>query len=103
MKVKIIEIKDGRVALSLKALKPDPWLKVEEKYKAGETVNGAVYKFNPFGAFINLDAEIQGLIHVSEFGGIEEMKNKLAVGQSYKFLIDSVKPEEKRLILKMKS
>ncbi|MEK7146812.1 MAG: S1 RNA-binding domain-containing protein [Patescibacteria group bacterium] len=103
VKVKIIEIKDGRVSLSLKALKPDPWLKVEEKYKAGETVTGTVYKFNPFGAFINLDAEIQGLIHISEFGGMEEMKSKLSVGQSYKFTIDSVKPEEKRLILKLKS
>lgn len=102
VKVKIIEIKDGRISLSLKALKPDPWLKVEEKYKAGETVSGTVYKFNPFGAFINLDSEIQGLIHVSEFGGVEEMKNKLALGQSYKFIIDSIKPEEKRLILKMK-
>lgn len=103
VKVKIIDIKDGRVSLSLKALKPDPWLKVEEKYKAGEIISGTVYKFNPFGAFINLDAEIQGLIHISEFGGMEEMRSKLSVGQAYKFMIDSVKPEEKRLILKLKS
>lgn len=101
VKVKIIDIKDGRVSLSLKALKTDPWEKVEEKYKADQEVEGTVYKFNPFGAFVNLDEQIQGLIHVSEFGGVEEMKNRLTIGETYRFLIDSLKPEEKRLILKM--
>lgn len=102
VKVKIIDIKDGRVFLSLKALQEDPWLKVEDKYKAGQIIKGLVYKFTPFGAFINLDKDIQGLIHVSEFGGVEEMKAKISLGESYDFLIDSVKPEEKRLILKLK-
>ncbi|KKU14845.1 MAG: RNA binding S1 domain protein [Parcubacteria group bacterium GW2011_GWB1_45_9] len=102
IKAQIIEIKDDRVSLSLKALKPDPWEKVEKKYKTGETVQGSVAKFNPFGAFINLDEEIQGIIHVSEFGGIEEMKKELELGKSYHFLIDSVKPQEKRILLKLK-
>lgn len=101
IKAQIVEIKDGRVSLSLKALKADPWDKVEERYRAGETAHGTVIKFNPFGAFINLDAEIQGIIHVSEFGGVEEMKTKLEIGKSYDFLIDSVKPQEKRILLKL--
>lgn len=102
VKVKIIDIKEGRISLSLKALKPDPWQTVQEKYQAGQTIKGTVHKFNPFGAFISLDSEIQGLIHVSEFGGVEEMKSKLTLGETYEFMIDSLKPEEKRLILKMK-
>jgi len=77
-------------------------MKVEGKYKAGEEVKGVVLKFNPFGAFVGLDAEIQGLIHVSAFGSVEEMEKKLAVGKSYSFAIDSVKPQEKRIILKLK-
>lgn len=102
VKAKILEIKDGRVSLSLKALKPDPWAKTEEKYKAGEIVSGTVARFNPFGAFIALDQDIQGLIHVSEFGSVEEMKKQIEVGRSYQFKIESVKAAEKRIILKMK-
>lgn len=102
VKAKIIEIKDGRVSLSLKVLKVDPWGKAGEKYKAGDEVAGTVSRFNPFGAFVNLDPELQGLIHVSEFGGVEEMKKQIEEGKTYTFRIESVKPEEKRIILKMK-
>ncbi|MDP3901408.1 MAG: S1 RNA-binding domain-containing protein [bacterium] len=103
VKAKIIEIKDGRVWLSLKALKSDPWETVEEKYKTGEEIIGKINRFNPFGAFVSLDPDIQGLIHVSEFGSVEEMKNQIAEGNFYKFTIEAVKPQEKRIILKLKS
>ncbi len=102
VKAKIIEIKGGRVSLSLKALKPDPWEKVEKKYKQGQEIKGTVNKFNPFGAFIDLDAEIQGLIHISEFGSFEEMGKQLEIGKKYQFVIEAVKPEEKRIVLKLK-
>jgi len=102
VKAKIIDIKNGKVFLSLKALKPNPWDVVEKKYKVGQEVSGSVYKFTPFGAFINLDNEIYGLLHVSEFGSVEEMKNQLKLGKDYKFIINLIKPQEKRLILKLK-
>lgn len=102
VKAKIIEMKNGRVFLSLKALKPNPWDTIEEKYKEAQEVNGTVQKFNPFGAFVNLEEKIQGLIHVSEFGSVEEMKKQLEPGRSYRFTIFSLKPTEKRLILKLK-
>jgi len=102
VKAKIVDIKDGRVTLSLKALREDPWLKAEEKYQAGQEVRGAVLRFNPFGAFIGLDEDIQGLIHISEFGSAEEMQKQIAVGKSYLFTIISVKAQEKRIILKLK-
>ncbi len=102
VKAKIVDIKDGRVTLSLKALKEDPWLKVDEKYKAGQDIKGTVLRFNPFGAFIGLDEDIQGLIHISEFGSMEEMHKQLEVGKSYTFNIASVKSQEKRIILKLK-
>ncbi len=101
VKAKIVDIKDGRVTLSLKALKEDPWLKVDEKYKAGQDIKGTVLRFNPFGAFIGLDEDIQGLIHISEFGSMEEMHKQLEVGKSYTFNIVSVKSQEKRIILKL--
>jgi len=102
LKVKIVDIKEGRVFLSLKALRTDPWEKVNEIYKVGQEVGGKLYKLNPFGAVIGLDGGLQGLIHVSEFGGQDEMKTALAPEVSYKFVIDSIKPEEKRIILKVK-
>ena len=101
VKAKIIDIKNGKIFLSLKALKLNPWDAVEEKYKSDQEVTGAVSKFTPFGAFINLDNEIHGLLHVSEFGSVEEMKKQLEIGKSYKFIIGLIKPQEKRLILKL--
>jgi small subunit ribosomal protein S1 len=102
VQAKIIEIKEGRVSLSLKALKADPWATVADTYKVGNEISGTVIRFNPFGAFIGLSDDIQGLIHVSEFGGVEEMKAVLVLHNQYQFTIELVKPEEKRIILKLK-
>jgi small subunit ribosomal protein S1 len=102
IKAKIIDIKNGKIFLSLKALKPNPWESVEKKYKTADEVSGTVYKFTPFGVFINLDNEIHGLLHVSEFGSVEEMKKQLMAGESYRFIIGLINPQEKRLILKLK-
>ncbi|MBI2013434.1 MAG: S1 RNA-binding domain-containing protein [Candidatus Colwellbacteria bacterium] len=103
VRAKIIDIKDGKVSLSLKALQVDPWAKAAEKFKEGGSIKGTVYKLNPFGAIIMLGGDITGLIHVSEFGSTEELKKNLTVGKEYNFLIDSVKPENKRIILKLAS
>jgi small subunit ribosomal protein S1 len=102
LKVKIIDIKEGRVFLSLKALKEDPWTTMGDRFKPGDAVDGRVYKFNPFGAVVALPGDFQGMVHVSEFGGQDEMKKALTPGQTYPFIIDAVKPDEKRITLKMK-
>lgn len=102
VKVKIIDIRDSRVFLSLKALKPDPWEKAGEYYQPGQEISGKVYKLNPFGAVIDTEKGLQGLIHISEFGGGEEMKKALTAGGTYQFVIDSIKPAERRMILKLK-
>ncbi|OGY60396.1 MAG: hypothetical protein A3B23_01810, partial [Candidatus Colwellbacteria bacterium RIFCSPLOWO2_01_FULL_48_10] len=101
VKAKITEIKDNQISLSLKALQPNPWDNVEGKFKAGSAVKGTVYKLNPFGAMVNLDHGIFGLIHVSEFGSVEELKKHLVPGTNYNFLIDSIKPEDRRVVLKL--
>lgn len=101
-KAQIIDIKEGRVFLSLKALKEDPWEKSGSKLKSGDVIQGRVHKFNPFGAVVALDGDLQGMVHISEFGGQDEMKKELAIGQTYSFIVDSVKTEEKRVTLKIK-
>jgi len=102
VKVKITEIKDGKISLSLKALISDPWLNLGSLYKEGQEVKGVVYSFNPFGAIINLDKDFQGQLSVTEFGSVEEMKKQLILNKEYRFIIESIKPEEKRIILKFK-
>ncbi len=101
VKAKITEIKDGKISLSLKVLKPDPWKDIAKKYREGQTVAGKVYALHSFGAIINFSDQLQGQIHVSEFGGVPEMKKELTLGEDYSFVIESVKPEEKRIILKL--
>ncbi len=102
IRAKIIEIKDNRVFLSLKALKANPWETIGDKFKEGQEVSGVVYKFNPFGAYINLEHDLQGLLHVSEFGSPEEMKKELEIGKTHQFIIESINPTEKKITLKLK-
>ena len=101
VEAKIIEIKEGKVYLSLKTLKSDPWEDAAETYKVGGEVSGAVYAYHPFGAVIDLGG-VQGQIHVTEFGGVDEMKEALKEGEKYTFTISEVKPVEKRIFLKLK-
>ena len=100
VKAKIIEIKDSKVFLSLKALKPDPWETIGDKFQEGQEITGLVYKFNPFGAYINLEYGFQGLIHVAEFDSLEKMKEKLQLAKKYQFIIESIRPVEKRITLR---
>jgi ribosomal protein S1 len=102
VKAKILEIRDGKISLSLKALKEDPWLKLGKEYKEGAEVKGLVYGIHPYGAIVNLSGEIQGQVHVSDFGSAEEMKKRLVQGNEYTFTIESSKPEERKILLKLK-
>jgi len=103
MDAQIIEIKDGRVSLSFKALKPNPWDDAAKYFAEGQEVEGTVSKFNPFGALVLLDHDVQGLIHISEFEDADVMRSTLQEGKTYTFVITQCKPEEKRIILKLKS
>ncbi|MFZ2602815.1 MAG: S1 RNA-binding domain-containing protein, partial [Candidatus Omnitrophota bacterium] len=96
---KIISIDGDKVSLSLKALKPNPWNEVENKYKKGDIVAGIVVKFNPFGAFIKIDSEIQGLSHISEFKTYNEMTKALELNKAYPFRITMLEPKEYKIAL----
>ena len=102
VKAKIIEIKDDKIFLSLKALKTNPWETAADRFKEGQEVEGAVYKTNPFGAYVDLGENLFGSIHVSEFGSLDELKKHLEIGKKYQFVIDSLKPDDKRIVLKVK-
>lgn len=101
LKVKIIEIFNDKVSLSLKALKEDPWLKIEKKFKKGDIVAGKITKLNPFGAFVEIAPSIQGLCHISEFDSQKKMSDQLKIGEKYKFQIILIDPKEHRMNLKL--
>ncbi|MDD2732162.1 MAG: S1 RNA-binding domain-containing protein [Candidatus Pacebacteria bacterium] len=102
VKAKIIDIQNEKISLSLKALKEDPWKDIEKEYKKDDIIKGEVTKINPFGAFIQLSPEIQGLCHISEFGTQKKMEEDLEVGKKYDFQILSIDPKEHRMSLRLK-
>ncbi len=99
IKVKVIEIKDGKVSLSIKALKESPWKAAELKYKKGAKVNGVVIKYNKHGALVSIEEGVAGLVHISAFGTEEKMKQTLELGKSYNFLITLFEPKEQKMTL----
>ena len=99
MKVKIIEIKDGKISLSLKALKDNPWKDAEKKYKKDDIVEGVVIKFNKHGALASIEEGVAGLVHLSEFGSEEKLHQALELGKNYKFKISLFDQKEQKMTL----
>lgn len=99
VKAKIIEIKDGKVSLSVKALKENPWTEFEGKLKKGDIVKGAVIKFNKHGALVSIKEGVAGLVHNSNFGGESKLREKLELGKIYNFQITLFEPKEHRMTL----
>jgi len=67
VKVKVIEIKDGKISLSIKALKENPWHTAAERYAKDMEVPGVIIKYNKHGALASIEEGVAGLVHVSEF------------------------------------
>ena len=97
--VKIIEIKEGKVSLSIKALKENPWVEASKKYKKDMLVKGVVIKFNKHGALASIEEGIAGLVHISEFGGEEKLRKTLELGKSYDFKITLFDVKEQKMAL----
>lgn len=98
---KIIGIEKDRLSLSLKALKQDPWQSIDQKYHKDQIIEGEVTKINPFGAFIQLDKDIHGLVHISDFGSLDKMNSEIAAGKKYQFRIVSIEPQVHKMALSL--
>jgi small subunit ribosomal protein S1 len=98
---KIIGIEKDRLSLSLKALKKDPWQSIDDKYQKDQIVEGEVTKINPFGAFVQLDKDIHGLVHISDFGSSEKMNSEITAGKKYQFKIASIEPQVHKMALSL--
>ena len=94
-----------RISLSLKKLLPHPWEKIEEKYKIGDKVSGRVVSLTDYGAFIEIEKGIEGLIHNSEMSWTQHIKHPsqvVAMGQIIEAVILSLDKEEKKISLGIK-
>lgn len=103
VKVKIIDIKDGKISLSIKALSEDPWRIASNKYEKGSKVDAVVIKFNKHGALASIEEGVAGLVHVSEFGSEEKLRETLSLGSVHSFTITLFDPKEHRMTLSYKS
>ncbi len=99
VKVKIIEIKDEKISLSIKALKENPWKNAEKKYKKGDKVSGVVIKHNKYGALASIEEGIAGLVHFSDFGSEETLRETLELGKVYPFKITLFEPTHQKMAL----
>lgn len=99
VKAQVIEIVNGKVSLSIKALTEDPWTKIAEKFVVDQIVEGQVARMNHFGIFVQLDSEVRGLIHNSEIEKDRPKYTDLKEGATAKFKILSVDAEEHRISL----
>ena len=99
IRVKIIEIKDNKVSLSIKALKQNPWVEASKKYKKDQMVEGIIIKYNKHGALASIEEGVAGLVHISEFGTDEKLRKTLELGKKYSFKITLFDAKEQKMAL----
>ena len=100
LKVKVIEIKDDKISLSIKALLDDPWKAAGAKYKKDQRVEAVVIKYNKHGALASIEEGVAGLVHISEFASEDDLRQKLELGKVYPFTITFFEPKDRRMTLK---
>jgi small subunit ribosomal protein S1 len=91
-----LDWKRKRIALSLRKLQPDPWTMVDDHYRAGQLVEGLVTRVVDFGAFVQLDLGVEGLLHVSEMIGTPELSPSDIVHAGETLLVKIIRIESQR-------
>ncbi len=107
VKVKVIgyEEKDAKISLGIKQLVPHPWENVQLKYEEGVKVTAKVVNIVPYGAFVELEPGVEGLVHISEMSWTKKIVNPkqiVNVGDTIEAIVLSVSKEEKRISLGIK-
>jgi small subunit ribosomal protein S1 len=97
--------KTEKISLGLKQLTPDPWANIAEKYQAGQKIAGKVSSLTDFGAFVELEKGVEGLVHISDLTWSRKLihpKKVLTPGQEVVVTILDVNPQTKRISLGLK-
>jgi small subunit ribosomal protein S1 len=105
VKVLKIDADSRRISLGLKQLQPEPWNSATGRYQLGQRVSGTVKRLTDFGAFIEVEPGIEGLIHVSEMSWVKKVRKPadlLKLDETVEAIILSINPAERRLSLGLK-
>jgi small subunit ribosomal protein S1 len=105
VKILNLDLEKERVSLGMKQLTPDPWTIAAEKYPVGSRVTGRVVSLTDYGAFVELEEGIEGLIHVSEMSWTRKIRHPskvVAVGDEVAAVVLDIKPDARRISLGMK-
>jgi len=111
IKVRILELKGlggdkERISLSMRALEPDPWDSVSEKFREGEVVTGKVVSIQNFGAFVQIAPGVEGLVHISQLVAnrrVAKPGDVVSNGQEVPVRIQNIDRAQKRISLSMKA
>jgi len=100
-----IDKANQRISVGVKQLSQDPWENIDQFYKVGDLVSGSVTKLASFGAFIGLEHDIDGLVHISQVSEerIEKIKNELNVGQEVTARVIKIDKADRRIGLSIKA
>ncbi|MDR1401708.1 MAG: 30S ribosomal protein S1 [Puniceicoccales bacterium] len=100
-----IDQEQQRIALGIKQLCEDPWPDIQKRYKVGTTISGTVTRIVPYGAFVKLENDLEGLVHISQISEthIDKVKSVLTVGQEISARVIKVDKEERRIGLSIKA
>ena len=100
-----VDAENQRISLGLKQAQEDPWASIAAKYKVGQRVSGKVSKLASFGAFVEIEEGIDGLVHISQISGdhVQKVKDVLQPGQAVEARVIKVDPVERRIGLSIKA
>ncbi len=105
--VKILSLNEekGKISLGLKQTQPEPWTLVGEKYQVGDVLEGKVVQIKDYGAFVELEAGLDGLVHISEIANkrVENVFDELKVGETVNVKIMEIDPDKRRISLSIKA
>jgi small subunit ribosomal protein S1 len=105
VKVKVIGLDSDKISLSIKRLKENPWDVLAKKCKLGDSISAPISRISKFGAFMDLEGGIQGLIHLSEIshGVVKDIRDHVKVGEEVTAKIINFEPTKKRIGLSLKA
>ncbi len=106
VQVKILSMntEKGKISLGLKQNRPEPWTIIDEKYQVGQTINGRIVQIKDYGAFVELEPGLDGLVHISEiaYKRVTNIADEISVGEEVTAKILEIDKERKRISLSIK-
>lgn len=100
-----VDVENRRISLGMKQLAEDPWSNIDQHFRIGDVVSGKVTKITNYGAFVELDQAIDGLVHISQLSEerVEKVKDVLEMGQEVSARVIKIDREERRIGLSIKA